>query len=287
VVALLGPVAVGLIDAPAIRAQEQSQHLAFDVASVKPNTSRDMRNVRLESLPSGRLVIQGLPLQIIVSYAYNIPFQSPRLAGGAEWQKIRGEGYDIEANAPKDAFPAGMTQKDRDARVRIMLQSLFAERFKMKVRIDSTEQPVYALVVAAGGPKLKAAKVQEKDCDVSSPDPQLHCHQIGGGQGRGIHGSAVSLADVALWVQNWSDKPVVDKTGLTGLYDIQTDGWMPMRPRPPAPDGTAPTGGDAGLNDPDRQTLFDVFRQLGLKMESQRALIDMYLVDHVERPTAN
>ncbi len=113
------------------------------------------------------------------------------------------------------------------------------------------------------------------------------CHHISGGIGRGIHGSAISLADVALMVQNWSDKPVVDKTGLTGLYDVQTDGWAPMRPRPMGPDGTTPTGGDSGIYDPDRQTLFDVFRQLGLKMESQRAVIDMYVVDHVEKPTAN
>jgi bla regulator protein BlaR1 len=281
--ALVGPVALGLIEAPAIRAQEQPSHFAFEVASVKPNTSGDQRSIRVENLPSGRFVMQGLPLLIIASYAYDIPFQSPRLAGGAEWQKARGEVYDIEATAPKDAFSPGMTQKNRDARVRLMLQSLLAERFKMKVRIDPKEQPVYGLVVGPSGPKLKAAKVEEKDCDASS-----NCHQMQGGQGRGIHGSAISIDDVTLFVQNFSDKPVVNKTGLTGLYDIQTEGWQPMRPKPPmGPDGTTPTGGDAGLYDPDRQTLFDVFRQLGLKMEPQRAVIDMYVVDHVEKPSAN
>jgi len=59
-----------------------------------------------------------------------------------------------------------------------------------------------------------------------------------------------------------------------------------MRQRPPGPEGT-PQGGDAGLNDPDRQTLPAVFKQLGLRMESQRAVVDMFVVEHVERPIAN
>jgi hypothetical protein len=87
---LAGPIAVGLIEAPSIRAQEQPQHFAFEVGSVKPNTSGDQRNIRVESLPSGRFVMQGLPLLIIASYAYDIPFQSPRLGrwrGMAEGQR--------------------------------------------------------------------------------------------------------------------------------------------------------------------------------------------------------
>jgi uncharacterized protein (TIGR03435 family) len=95
------------------------------------------------------------------------------------------------------------------------------------------------------------------------------------------------FADVALFVQNWTDRPVIDKTGLTDLYDIQTEGWAPMLPRPPRPDGAPPTGGDAGLDDPDRQTLAQVFGQLGLRMESQRAVIDMFVVEHLEKPSEN
>jgi uncharacterized protein (TIGR03435 family) len=90
-----------------------------------------------------------------------------------------------------------------------------------------------------------------------------------------------------LFVQNWTDKPVVDETGLKGLYNIQTEGWALMRARLPNPDGSQPTGGDAGLNDPDRQTLYQVFAQLGLRMEARRAVIDMYVVEGVEKPTEN
>jgi uncharacterized protein (TIGR03435 family) len=283
---ILGPIALGFIDAPPVRAQDQ-QRLSFEVASVKLNNAIDRQHTKLqmETLPGGRLVA-SMPLQMIVALAYDIPFQSPRLTGGPEWQKATSGWYDIEATAPRDAFPPGMSVKARDEKAMLMLRSLLEDRFKMKMRISATEQPVYALVVDKGGPKLQLSKTQEKDCD-DIPTGSRPCHSPGGGQGRGIHGDAVTIADVALFVQNWSDKPVIDKTGLTSLYNIQTEGWIPMRPRPFGPDGKATTGGDAGIYDPDRQTLFDVFRQLGLKMESQRAVLDMYFVEHIEQPTAN
>lgn len=271
-----------------IRAAQESQ-LAFEVASVRPNSSAGFRNAQFQFLPGGRLVIRNEPLAIIVAAAYNLPFQSPRLTGGLEWEHAASEKYDIEAVAPVGAVPQGLPANAREDKMRLMLQSLLEERFKLKMRREPKEQPVYAIVVAKNGPKLQNAKMQEKDCpEAETPGRSpAACHSITGGMGRGIHGDAVSIADVALFVQNWSDQPVVDKTSLTNLYNIQTDGWAPMRPRPPSPDGQPPQGGDAGLADPDRQTLADLFRQLGLRMESQRAVIDMFFVEHAERPTGN
>jgi uncharacterized protein (TIGR03435 family) len=196
------------------------------------------------------------------------------------------ERFDIEASPAAGAIPPGTSAKDRGALVRPMMQALLTERFKLKMRVDAKEQPVYALVVAKNGPRLQKAAIQEKDCEDVQPDQPKVCHRIGGGQGRGIHGEAVDLDDVALFVQNWTDRPVIDQTGLTDLYNIQTEGWAPMRLRPPNPDGTTPKG-DAGINDSDRQTLADVFRQLGLAMESQRAVVDMYVVEHIEHPVGN
>ena len=129
--------------------------------------------------------------------------------------------------------------------------------------------------------------MREAECANGPTGFVTGCHSIMGGIGRGIHGEAIDIADVALFVQNWTDRPVIDKTGLTDLYDIQTEGWAPMLPRPPRPDGAPPTGGDAGLDDPDRQTLGQVFGQLGLKMESQRAVVDMFVVEHIEKPAEN
>ena len=265
----------------------QEPQPTFEVASVRPDNSSG--NGQFQFLSSGRLVIRNVTLSTIVAEAYDLPFQSPRLTGGPEWEHAAGERYDIEAVAPTGAVPPGLPQKAREDKMRLMLQSLLEERFKLKMRRDPKEQPVYLIVVAKNGPKLQKAKMQEKDCpEAGAPSgTPTACHSITGGIGRGIHGDAVSITDVTFFVQNWSDQPVVDKTSLTDLYNIQTDGWAPMRPRPPSPDGQPPQGGDAGLADPDRQTLADLFRQLGLRMESQRAAVDMFFVEHVERPTGN
>jgi uncharacterized protein (TIGR03435 family) len=274
-----------LLFAPGV-VQSQSERPAFEVASVKPNNSADFRDMQLKFLPGGKVVIRNVPLLMIVATAYHVPFQSPQLTGGPEWEQAAGKRYDIEAIPEDGAIPAGLSNKAREDRIKLMLQSLLMERFKLKMRKEPKEQPVYALVVGKEGPKLQKSKLQEKECTDSPSGPLTGCHSIGGGQGRGIHGDAIGIADVVLFVQNWTDRPVVDRTGLTDLYNIQTEGWASMRQRPPRPDG-APAGGDEGLADPDRQTLPDVFRQLGLRMESQRALVDMFVVEHVERPSVN
>jgi len=258
----------------------------FEVASVKPNPSSDPRDADMKVLAGGKVTVRNVPLVMIVAAAWNVPFQSPRLTGGRQWQQMMQERFDIEASPPEGVVAPGLTAKERGDLVRPMMQALLEDRFKLKMRQDAKEQPVYALVVAKDGPKLQKAAIQEKDCENGPPDQPKVCHHIGGGQGRGIHGEAIGIDDVALFVQNWTDRPVVDKTGLTGLFNIQTEGWTPMRLRPPNPDGTTPKG-DAGINDGDRQTLFDVFHQLGLAMESQRAVVDMYVIEHIERPIPN
>jgi uncharacterized protein (TIGR03435 family) len=88
------------------------------------------------------------------------------------------------------------------------------------------------------------------------------------------------------YLQNFTDRPLFDKTGLTGFYDIQTEGWVPMRVTPVSPD-VAPQRGGTSVDNPDRPTLFNVFEKLGLHMESQRAVVDMFVIDHVERPSEN
>jgi uncharacterized protein (TIGR03435 family) len=104
--------------------------------------------------------------------------------------------------------------------------------------------------------------------------------------GRGMHGNAVDMDDVALCVANWTDRPVVNRTGLQGLYEIQTEDWSPMRPRQPSPDG-GPDPEAVALADPTRPSIFTIFSQLGLKLDPQKAPVDMYVIENVEKPTAN
>lgn len=264
----------------ALAAGAQTPRPSFETASVKPNSDPDVRNGRFDFLPGGKLIVRNTPLLFILATAYNIPFQSPRLTGGPDWQKAILERFDIDAIAGESALPSTLSSMERAVKMKLMLQSLLEDRFKLKMRIEPKEQPVYAILIAPGGPKLEKFKLQESACTETSK-----CHDLTGGQGRGLHAEAASIADIALFVQNWSDRPVIDKTGLTALYKIDTDGWMPMRQSPPRPDGLP--AGDAGLNDPDRKTLSSIFNELGLKMDPQRAVVDMFIIERLEPPTAN
>jgi bla regulator protein blaR1 len=106
-----------------------------------------------------------------------------------------------------------------------------------------------------------------------------------GKNGPKLH-KAVSVSNIAMFVENWSDRPVVDKTGIQGLFEVETDGRAPLRPRPVAP-GAEPPAEDIAMADPTRQTLFLIFEWLGLKIEPQRAPVDVIVIDHVEKPSEN
>jgi uncharacterized protein (TIGR03435 family) len=285
--AIAGPVITGMTMTLPLRAQSKpAARLAFEVASVKHNTSTDPRGMRMQILPGGKFV-GSAPLFVFVATAYDLPFQSDRLSGGPEW--IRTERYDIEATPDQAAMPAGISTKDRNQKVQLMLQTLLAERFKMVIRREVKDLPVYAVVVKKDGPKLQKAAVQEKDCLEVTKGPQdpASCHTFSGGQGQGIHAQAISMPDLASYAASWADRPVIDKTGLPGLFNIQTEGWVPMRPRPPRPAGQDPTAEDLAFADPARPTLFQIFDRLGLKLESQRAPVEMFVIESAERPTDN
>jgi len=102
-----------------------------------------------------------------------------------------------------------------------------------------------------------------------------------------MHAQAVSASDLASYASGWADRPVIDKTGLTGLFNIQTEGWVPMRPRPARPSGQDSTPEDLAFADPARPTLFQIFDRLGLKLESQKAPIETFVIESVERPSEN
>jgi uncharacterized protein (TIGR03435 family) len=257
---------------------------AFEVASVKPHKAGEPRR-GMQFLP-GRFTAAGVPLKMLIAGAYNVGFQSVRLTGGPDWIMSPDGAYDIEATTGKNAIPARIQGKARIDIMRQMLQSLLADRFKLQIRRESKEMPVYALVVGKNGPKLQKAKVEESGCVDTEGGPTIgvSCHTLMGGRGRGLHGEAVSLEDVLGAVENWSDRPLVDKTGIQGLFNIQTRGWLPMQPGPPPPPGAK---GEDGTELADQPTMFGIFELLGLKLEPQRAPVDIYIIEHVERPSEN
>jgi len=95
------------------------------------------------------------------------------------------------------------------------------------------------------------------------------------------------MTDLVDGLQNWTDHPVIDNTGVQGLFDIDTEGWVPMRPRPGPPPGTEPSAEDRAFADPARPTLQQVLDKVGLKMESKKGPVQILVIDHIERPSEN
>jgi uncharacterized protein (TIGR03435 family) len=166
----------------------------------------------------------------------------------------------------------------------LMLQTLLADRFKLVVHREMKEMPIYAVVVAKDGPKLEKAKVEEKDCPPVRTSDGFACHEFMGGQGRGLHGQAVSMADLVSHVENWAERPVIDKTGIQGLFHIETKPWVSMRLGPVPPAGAkAEDGSDVA----DLPTLFTVFSNMGLKLEAQKGPAEIFEITHIEKPAEN
>jgi bla regulator protein blaR1 len=279
IAAIAGPVLVGMLNSPRLLAQGQAGNIRFEAASIKHRESSE--GVRgFQVLPSGRLHMQNLPLRAIIGVAYGLPFQGPsRISGGPNW--IYSDTFDIEATAEKGAIPEHASVAVREAKAREMLRGLLADRFKLNLRIDMKESPVYTLTVAKGGLKLKKADFQENNCPEDESNGK-GCHRLSGGQGRGLHGAAINPADIAQFVSNWSDRPILDKTGITELYKIDTDGWAPLVQFGP------PTSDEAKAeSDPSRPSLFSILEQVGLKVEARRAPVEIYVVERAEKPSEN
>lgn len=271
-------------------AQAQTEKIPapkFDVASVRPNKSPDLNKPLVQFLPGCRFSATNIPLIRVIAVAWNLTLQSQRLTL-APGVRMPEDIYDIEATAPKGACPPGLSATERFARTRLMLQALLEERFTLKIRIEPKEEPVYALTVGKGGTKLEKSKFQEENCGDTGPTwlSNPACHFLDGNQDHGLHGASVTIAQVVEGVQDYTDRPLFDKTGLTGYYNIQTEGWVPMRIDPTRPD-RAPQSGDASNANSDRPTLFNIFEKLGLHMQSQKAIIEMFVIDRVERPGEN
>ena len=262
----------------AFAASANAQIAKFDVASVKLH--KDGPRVA-PGFSNGRFTFSG-PVQWLISLAYQLPLNSsPLLSGGPDWIRGRGPMYDIDA---RGSFQPDLTTSARGERERLMLQSLLADRFRLVIRRETKELPVYTLIVDAGGPKLEKSSLTEADC-AAAPEGQIPCHQFNGGQGRGLHARAVNMDDLASFVENWTNRPLLNKTGITGLWKIESQPWIPMDAAiNPLPAGAK---ADNGAYLADLPTIFQVFEKLGLKMKADKANLDVYVIDDIQPPTDN
>lgn len=215
-----------------------------------------------------------------------------QISGYPEW--VASSHFDIDAKED-DASAVAMGKMPTEARVnqvRFMVQTLLAERFHLEVGRKMRDIPVYALVIAKGGPKFKQVEAVP---ELGGPPPAgKPRHGVGfdmrPGEIRSIHATLDMFASGPLSrMPETEDRVVVNKTGLTGQYDF-TLKWTPENPSQAAA-GTGETG-DSTL--PSRQTessasgLFTALNeQLGLKLEPQKGSVEVLVIDHVERPSPN
>jgi bla regulator protein BlaR1 len=261
---------VGIIS-PLRAVQGGSQE--FEVASIKKNSSgRGPYNLGLSFEPNGRFQVTNAPLVTLINIAYGLTYKQLDANGFA----LGDQAFDVDARAPENTVP--QDPEARKAQLRVMMQKLLEDRFKLAIHKKATETPLYALVVAKNGPRLKPA-VPDPKC----PQPDS-CPSIVG-PARGFKGRGVELKDVAAILTAFVDRPVVDRTGIHGRFDIDLPPWSRSPLQSPGPgelDGTEPAP------DPLNPSIFEVLQEhLGLKLEAARGPHDVYVVNHVEPPTEN
>jgi uncharacterized protein (TIGR03435 family) len=251
----------------------------FTKITIKPSSSADPRDARVRVLPSGDLIATAVPAIRLLSDAYDVPVNaSPRLSALPDWTRL--ERYDIEAEAPANTFPPGLPPSEVRSRIRQMIRELLVDRFRLVMRVENKTMPVYALAVASGGPNLQKSTIAEKDCTFDA-GPEA-CHSFAGGLGHPLNAKAIDMDDLAHYIGNWTDLPVVNRTALSGLFAVNTEGWVPMRLPPPPPNATPTPNPFAGL-----PTIFTVLGKLGLELERQQDILPVYTVERIERPTTD
>jgi uncharacterized protein (TIGR03435 family) len=293
-VVVAGPVLFGFVNIPKVGAQllrpGADQPLpSFEVASVKPSHSSDNR-MRIGITP-GKFTVENVSLKSIIMFAYDAKSDS-QISGGADWIKSENFNIDAKEDEAQAAELGKLPPEAREKQLKLMVQSLLVERFKLKVSHQTKELPVYALVVEKNGPKLtkSAAPPSSPDGPEPSGPPKMRrgIWMNGRGELSGTDAAMSFLADALSRQRETGGRVVIDKTGLTGNYDW-TLHWTPESPAPlfKGADNNA-TPDDAPAPDTSGPTLFTALEeQLGLKLESQKGAVDTLVIDSVEKPSEN
>lgn len=262
--------AVGLLVTLSAMAQAQSSASI----EVRPARSANRQSMRVRVLPNGDLIATSVPVILLISEGYDVPSNpSERLASLPPWAYT--ERYDIEAKASSRAKRMNPSDRITSKVVHDMFRQVLRDRFHLTIRVENKSMPVYALVVAGDGPKLKRSNLTDCIFD-TAPDG---CHSFVIGFGHPLNARAIDMDDLAHYIENWTDLPVVNRTALTGLYTVSTEGWRPMRLPPP------PTNGVGNVDFTHLPTIDTILSRLGLELHRQDAVLPIYKVEHAERPS--
>ncbi len=244
---------------PRARAQAAAPAPSFEVVSIKPHAPGN--DGMSSSSTATRFTVIGTTTRLLVTDAFDIhDFQ---LIGGPPW--LNTDRYDLEAKM-EDGAPTLLSEEGQK-QISPRLQSMFIDRFKLKYHRTTQEFPVYELVVQKNGPKLQEAKPDEPYGEMVSAG-QMVAH-------------AFTMSDLAHQLSADLNRIVLDKTGVSGKYDI-TLRYAEDEDRPPAAYGAGAAPPDPG------PSIFSALQeQLGLKLVSHKAPVGMVVIDHIEPPSPN
>jgi uncharacterized protein (TIGR03435 family) len=239
---------------------QASPRPAFEVASIKRSERLD-EGGGLRWLPGGTVRVTNLAARSLLLTAYGTAQRSllaSQIIGAPGWATT--DRYDIVAKVGGDL--AARPMSEWFASLPALLQSLLEERFKIKAHRETRELPVYVVRLANQdgrlGPQLHTSSV---DCEKERAKCALHFLP---GHESGV---AVDAATVIRAATSSLERIVIDRTGLTGNYDFDLE-WSPDQ------------------SSPDKPSIFAAVReQLGLRIDSERAPVEVVVVDHIERPT--
>jgi bla regulator protein blaR1 len=267
--------------------------MAFEVASIHPTKPGEFTppNMGLDNgdgyNPTGGLFKADFPLVVYISFAYKIRLteeqEETMVAHLPKW--VVEDNYEIHARGPVTAT------KDQ---MRLMMQSLLAERFKLAAHLENQQQPVFLLTTVTPG-KVGPMVRPHADCDGVSATPAGPmptdvfppvCISYGmvPKPNHVVLSSSRnnSMSEIAESLSGMGSlgRPVRDQTGLSGRYDYSIE-WTPDSDRPAA------SGAD-GLPNPQGTSFRQAMKeQLGLKLEPSKAPVVVIVVDHLERPSEN
>jgi uncharacterized protein (TIGR03435 family) len=245
---------------------QQAERPSFEVDTVKPGDPNNPHG-GMGSGETGRFKATNVPLQMLLLFAYEV--QKQQISGGPNW--ISSERFTIEAKA-SSARPNGRVDLGT---IRLMIQSLLADRFKLVVHRSTREEKVYELVVKKGGSSMKKAEGPSKDGRMG----------LWVEKGDEITGVASAMPPFVSYLSQQLQHIVIDKTNLTGKYNFV----LKWRPNLGLFGGSPPIQGDASpASDSSDRSIFAALQEdLGLKLQSAVDPVEMLVIDHVQKPDPN
>lgn len=242
---------------------------ALEVATIKPNNSGATQMQALV-IHGRQFITRASSADDLIEFGFGV--QQKQIVGGEPWMAT--DRFDIDGVPDAPGVP-------NTEQIRVMIRKLLADRFQLKFHHEQREMSAYVLEVGKSGPKLT---VNEGKGNL----PGLFFRPAADGVSIAV--TNATMGDFAEFLETAVlDRPVVDRTGLTGKYDFkvtftpddsQFNGHPPRLPSASGTDGTAETAAAPGLYEA-------IGEQLGLKLTAEKTAVDVIVIDHVEKPSPN